>query len=182
MGHYLSNRLSETVSTESPEFSEVEREVHERVSRLLAPSGKRSVTHFHRELGRVMWEHCGMARNEKGLEEALRRIPELRQEFWEDVNVPGEGGDLNQTLERAGRVADYFELAELMCRDALERRESCGCHLRDEFKTESDEAARNDDAYCHVAAWEYQGDDAAAARHEEPLTFEHVHLAVRNYK
>jgi succinate dehydrogenase / fumarate reductase flavoprotein subunit len=129
-----------------------------------------------------MWEHCGMTRNEKGLTVALAEIPKLREEFWKNVRVMGEGAQLNPSLEHAGRLADFLELAELMCRDALDRRESCGGHFREEHQTEDGEALRDDRNFCHVAAWEYQGDGNTPVRHVEPLAFENVHLATRSYK
>ena len=129
-----------------------------------------------------MWEFCGMARNEAGLKKALQAIPELRERFWSDLKVPGTGNDLNQTLEVAGRVADFLELGELMCLDALERRESCGGHFREEWQTEEGEALRDDENFTHVAAWEYKGDGQKPVRHIEPLVFENIHLATRSYK
>jgi succinate dehydrogenase / fumarate reductase flavoprotein subunit len=140
------------------------------------------VTSFHRELGRIMWDHCGMARNKAGLEAALSKIPALREEFWKDVNVPGSASELNQALEMAGRVADFLELGELMCLDALEREESCGGHFREEYQTPDGEALRDDQRFCHVAAWEWQGEGAKPARHVEPLEFEAVPLQTRSYK
>ncbi|HQK20706.1 MAG TPA: fumarate reductase/succinate dehydrogenase flavoprotein subunit, partial [Polyangiaceae bacterium] len=137
---------------------------------------------FHKELGLLLWEKCGMARNEQGLKEALSKIPKIREEFWENVIVPGDAKDLNQTLERANRVADYLEFAELLVRDALERKESCGGHFREEHQTEEGEALRDDDNFCHVAAWEHIGDDQSPTRHIEPLTFERVPLTQRSYK
>jgi succinate dehydrogenase / fumarate reductase flavoprotein subunit len=156
--------------------------VRERTQRLLAVNGTRSPTAFHRELGRIMWEHCGMARNRTALEQALQLIPALREEFWKDVKVTGEAGELNQQLELAGRVADFMELGELICRDALAREESCGGHFREEYQTADGEAKRDDERFCHAAVWEHQGDDRAPVRHVEPLTFENVHLATRSYK
>ena len=150
--------------------------------RLLDVNGKRTVDSFHRELGRLMWDKCGMARNASGLREALERIPVLREEFWRNVNVPGSDAELNQALERAGRVADFLELAELMCRDALHREESCGGHFREEFQTEDGEALRDDEHFAYVGAWEYVGRDTDPRLHKEPLTFEYVHLAQRSYK
>ena len=144
--------------------------------------GKRTVTSFHRELGKIMWDHCGMARDKKGLEHGLGKIPALREEFWKNVTVPGSGQELNQTLEAAGRVADFLELGELMCLDALERDESCGSHFRLEHQMPDGEAKRNDEDFCHVAAWEYTGDGKKPNRHTEPLTYENVELAVRSYK
>jgi succinate dehydrogenase / fumarate reductase flavoprotein subunit len=140
------------------------------------------VTSFHRELGTIMWDLCGMSRTAEGLETALRKIPALREEFWQDVTVPGAGAELNQSLEVAGRVADFLELGELMCRDALARAESCGAHFREEYQTEEGEAARDDERFCHVAVWEYAGAGQTPIRHREPLVFENVHLAARSYK
>ena len=148
----------------------------------LVINGKETPTHFHRELGKIMWENCGMGRNEAGLKKALQLIPELRQRFWEDVKVPGSGADLNQSLELAGRVGDFLELSELMCLDALERRESCGGHFREEWQTPDGEALRDDENFCHVAAWEHMGEGKAPKRHVEELHFENVHLATRSYK
>jgi succinate dehydrogenase / fumarate reductase flavoprotein subunit len=129
-----------------------------------------------------MWEYCGMSRNEEGLKTALQLIPKLREEFWRDVNVPGSADTLNQALEKAGRVADFLELAELMCRDALERRESCGGHFREEYQTPDGEALRDDEHFAYVAAWEFPGEGRAPILNKEPLHFEHVHLAQRSYK
>jgi succinate dehydrogenase / fumarate reductase, flavoprotein subunit len=182
IGDYLAGTKLEAVDTSHPAFREVEAEVQSQTDRLLAINGTRTVDSFHRELGQIMWDKCGMARDRAGLEEALRRIPELRAEFWKTVKVPGAAATLNQSLERAGRVADYLEFAELMCRDALVREESCGGHFRTEYQTPDGEALRNDEAYSHVAVWEYQGPDAAPVRHEESLEFEFVKLATRSYK
>ena len=140
------------------------------------------MTSFHRELGRIMWDHCGMARNKAGLERALQKIPALREEFWRDVNVPGSAAELNQSLEMAGRVADFLELGELMCLDALEREESCGGHFREEYQTEEGEALRDDERFCHVAAWEFDGEGNKPIRNVEHLTFENVPLQARSYK
>jgi succinate dehydrogenase / fumarate reductase flavoprotein subunit len=182
IGNYLASVKQETISADHPDVKKAEAEVAERTKRLLGIQGKRTVMSFHRELGKIMWEHCGMARNRAGLEEGLRKIPALREEFWTDVNVLGDGLELNQALEQAGRVADFLELAELICLDALEREESCGGHFREEYQTEDGEALRNDEKYCHVAVWEYQGAGARPVRHQEPLVFENVHLAQRSYK
>ena len=149
---------------------------------MLNTRGKRTVDNFHRELGKLMWDNCGMARNEKGLKLALVKIPELREEFWRDVNVLGSNEEMNQSLEKAGRVADFFELAELMCLDAFQRKESCGGHFREEFQTPEGEALRNDDQFCHVAAWEYQGSTKSPTMHKEELKFEYVPLTQRSYK
>ena len=156
--------------------------MRERTDKLLSIKGTRTVDSFHKELGQVMWEYCGMARSADGLRTALRLIPELREQFWSDLYVPGTGEELNQELERAGRVADFLELAELMCVDALHRNESCGGHFRVEYQTPDGEAKRNDDEYLYVGAWEYRGDDAAPALHKEPLVYEEVKLATRSYK
>jgi succinate dehydrogenase / fumarate reductase flavoprotein subunit len=159
-----------------------EAEVQARVSTLLSIKGKRTVLSFHRELGHLMWDYCGMARNKKGLETALQKIPALREEFWKNVIVPGSGAELNQSLEAAGRVADFLELGELICRDALEREESCGGHFREEHQTPDGEALRDDSRFCHVAAWEYAGEGKTPIRNVEPLEFENVHLQQRSYK
>ncbi len=182
IGHYFASTKQSQVLTTHPEFQKVEEEVKSRIRNLLAIRGQRTVTSFHRELGHLMWEYCGMARNSEGLEGALKRIPELRAEFWENVTVTGEGGDLNLELEKAGRVADFMEFAELICRDALTRNESCGGHFRTEYQTEEGEALRNDADFAHVAVWQYQGGDEAPLMYKEPLTYEEVHLAQRSYK
>ncbi len=179
---YLASTGGKKYSTDHPAFQETEAQVRAQIGRLLAIKGKRSVTSFHRELGLLMWDKCGMARNAAGLEEALSRIPELRAEFWENVNVPGSGDCLNQSLEHAGRVADFLEFGELMCRDALHRTESCGGHFREESQTPDGEALRDDANFAYVAAWEYAGAGADPVLHKEPLTFEQVHLAQRSYK
>jgi succinate dehydrogenase / fumarate reductase flavoprotein subunit len=150
--------------------------------RLLEINGNRTVDSFHRELGKILWDRCGMARDAQGLREALGRIPQLRQEFWRNVNVPGRDAELNQALEKAGRVADFLELAELMCREALHREASCGGHFREEYQTEDGEALRNDEQFAYVAAWEYTGRESEPRLHREPLEFEYVHLAQRSYK
>jgi succinate dehydrogenase / fumarate reductase flavoprotein subunit len=182
IGNYLASSKLEKVGADHPEVKRIEAEVALRNATLLGIDGKRTTASFHRELGKIMWEHCGMARNEKGLTAALAEIPKLRQEFWENVTVLGDGAELNPSLEHAGRLADFFELAELMCLDALERRESCGGHFREEFQTEDGEALRDDRNFCHVAAWEYRGEGVRPVRHVEPLAFENVHLATRSYK
>jgi len=156
--------------------------VAERTARLLAIDGNRTVDSFHRELGKVMWDYCGMARNEKGLAYALEKIPAIRAEFWRNVDVPGSAAELNQALEKAGRVADFLELGELICRDALERRESCGAHFREEFQTPDGEALRDDQHFAHVAVWQYRGDTQTPERLQEPLEFDNVHLSQRSYK
>jgi succinate dehydrogenase / fumarate reductase flavoprotein subunit len=182
VGNYLATQMGKKVSTDRPEFKAVEEEVRERVRKLLSIKGKKSVSTFHRELGLLVWEKCGMARSAQSLQEALQQIPPIREEFWENVNVLGDGQELNQSLEYAGRVADFLEFAELMCLDAYERNESCGGHFRVEYQTEDGEALRNDDEYCHVAAWGFNGVGRRPTRNVEPLVFENVKLAQRSYK
>jgi succinate dehydrogenase / fumarate reductase flavoprotein subunit len=182
VGHYLASNKLEKLDASHPEAQAALQAVAERTRRLLGIKGKRTVTSFHRELGHVMWEHCGMARNKASLEAALQKIPALRDEFWRDVDVPGSSDDLNQSLEMAGRVADFLELGELMCLDALEREESCGGHFREEHQTPDGEARRDDDHFCHVAAWEYAGEGRKPVRNVEPLAFEYVPLQTRSYK
>ncbi len=183
IGDYLARSGKSHVDRNHPAFAEVERDVKERTTKLMSVDGKRTPDVFHRELGRLLWDHCGMTRTAEGLERALARIPELREEFWEDVRIPGSLDDLNQTLERAGRVADFLEFAELMCRDALERAESCGGHFREEHQTADGEANRNDEEFSHVSAWEYGGDvESSPTMHQEQLAFEHVPLTQRSYK
>ncbi len=182
IGDYLaSQKPGSRPKTDATEFQQAEKEAREQLQKLLAIRGKRTVTDFHKHLGKIMWEYCGMARNETGLKKALELIPALREEFWKDVNIPGESSDLNQSLERAGRVADYFELAELIVRDALVRDESCGGHFREEHQEEG-ECKRNDEQFAYVAAWEYKGVDQAPVLNKEPLHYEELHLATRSYK
>ena len=182
IGGYLSGTPKADVTTSHTAFETSEREVRAMVDKLLGIGGKRTVDDFHRQLGLIMWEYCGMSRNNAGLEKARTMIQELRSQFWQDVTVPGSAGDFNQSLERAGRVADFLEFAELMIIDALARQESCGGHFNEGYQTPDNEALRNDEEYCHVAAWEYRGSDAAPTFHKEPLTFENVHLTQRSYK
>jgi succinate dehydrogenase / fumarate reductase flavoprotein subunit len=170
------------VSTDDPVFVEAEAAVAGRVDRLLSVNGTKSVDHFHRELGKIMWDNCGMARSAESLDKALGEIPALREEFWSDVRVLGKNESFNQALEKAGRVADFLEFGELLVRDARHREESCGGHFRVEHQTEDGEALRNDDEFAYVAAWEWQGENQAQALHKEPLTFENVALAQRSYK
>jgi succinate dehydrogenase / fumarate reductase flavoprotein subunit len=182
IGNYLVRQKLERIPDDHPEVAAAEEAVASLTKRLLAVQGRRTVTSFHRELGKILWEHCGMARDRKGLEHALGKIPGLREEFWKNVTVPGSGSELNQSLEVAGRVADFLELGELLCLDALERDESCGCHFRLEHQMSDGEAKRNDRDFCHVAGWEYTGDGRKPNRHVEPLTYENAELAVRSYK
>jgi len=182
IGDYLAQAKPAKVDVQHPAFRQVQGEVDERVRRLLGASGRKTVDAFHRELGRVMWDKCGMSRNAVGLKEAMGRIGTLREEFWRDVYVGGKGEELNQSLEHAGRVADFFEFAELMCHDALQREESCGCHFREEYQTPEGEAKRDDERFGYVAAWEFAGVGKEPVLHKEPLAFETVHLAQRSYK
>jgi succinate dehydrogenase flavoprotein subunit len=182
IGDYLATSDLPKVGPDHPVFREAEAAVDARVKKLLSIRGQRTVDSFHRELGKVLWEYCGMARSAEGLETALEKIPALREEYWRNVRVLGEDASINQSLEKAGRVADFLELAELMCRDALERNESCGGHFRVEYQTPEGEARRDDEHFAHVAAWEYAGDGQAPRRHQEPLQFEYVHPSQRSYK
>jgi succinate dehydrogenase / fumarate reductase, flavoprotein subunit len=182
IGDYLAGAKLEKVSPDHPEVRGGRERVHQKTARLLSIDGARTVDSFHRELGLLMWDKCGMARNARGLREALDRIPEIRAEFWENVTVPGSGAELNQALEKANPVADFLEFAELMCLDALHREESCGGHFREEHQTPDGEAKRDDEGFAYVAAWEYAGENAAPVLHREPLVFENVQLAQRSYK
>ena len=182
IGNYFVTSKQPKPAASHAEFKKVEADVNAFANRLLSVKGKRTPTSLHRELGKLLWEKCGMARNEAGLKEALKRIPELREEFWKNVNVTGESGELNQSLEYAGRVADFMEFAELLCLDALHRRESCGGHFREEFQTPDGEAQRDDENFSYVAAWEYQGADKPPVLHKEPLVYEEVHMSTRSYK
>jgi succinate dehydrogenase / fumarate reductase flavoprotein subunit len=182
VGDYLSRQMGEKLDTDNSLFASAEAGVAAEVERLLSVRGERTVDSIHRELGRIMWEQCGMARSAAGLQDALQKIPALREEFRENVNVLGAGESLNQSLEKAGRVADFLELGELMCKDALEREESCGGHFREESQTPEGEARRDDERFSYVAAWESLGAGRGWALHKEPLSFEYVHLAQRSYK
>jgi succinate dehydrogenase / fumarate reductase, flavoprotein subunit len=182
IGDYLARGGLEKLDTSHVAFRAAEQEAKERTQKLLSINGGRTVTEFHRELGKVMWDECGMARSEASLKRALARIPQIRKEFWEDVRVPGSAANLNQSLEYAGRVADFLEFAELICIDALQRDESCGGHFRVEHQTEDGEAKRNDDKFAYVAVWEYRGPGVPPELHKEPLKFEYVPLSQRSYK
>lgn len=182
IGDYLAGMSYEKVSTDRPEFKEAMQQVNDRISKLLSIKGKKTVDEFHRELGLVMWEYCGMSRNEEGLKKAKKKIQELRAAFWQNVNVLGSGNELNMELEKANRVADFMELGELMVDDALNRSESCGGHFREESATEDGEAMRKDNEFAYVAAWEYKGDNQSAVLHKEELRFENVKLTQRSYK
>ena len=182
IGDYLASARMSPVTADASEAREALTAVQSRTSRLLSIRGKRTVDSIHRELGKVMWDYCGMARNEAGLKTALKKIPSIREEFWQNVTVIGRGEELNQSLEKAGRVADFLELAELMCLDALHRKESCGGHFREEYQTPDGEALRDDVNFTYVAAWEYCGEGKPPELHKEPLTFERVQLSQRSYK
>jgi len=182
IGNYFASVRQGKPSTTHSEFKKSVENMRAQTNKLLAIKGKRTVTSLHRELGKLLWEKCGMSRNEAGLKAALRRIPELREEFWKNVNVTGENGELNQNLEYAGRVADFMEFAELLCLDALHRRESCGGHFREEFQTAEGEALRDDEHFAYVAAWEYAGQDKTPVLHKEPLAYEEMHMSTRSYK
>jgi succinate dehydrogenase / fumarate reductase, flavoprotein subunit len=182
IGDYLASNKLEKVGTDHPAVKEAEANVNRITKKLLEIKGARSVDSYHRELGKIMWDYCGMSRTAEGLKTALGKIPALREQFWRDVKVLGNGEEMNQSLEKAGRVADFFELAELMCLDALERNESCGGHFREEFQTPEGEAARDDDRYSYVAAWGFRGVGNAPELNKEPLNFEYVHPSQRSYK
>ncbi|MEE4197837.1 MAG: fumarate reductase/succinate dehydrogenase flavoprotein subunit [Bacteroidales bacterium] len=183
ISNYLADEIrTKLPSTDSPEFVDAENAAVERLNKLLNINGKQTVKSFHKRLGKIMWDYCGMKRNEEGLKKALTLIDELQKEFWSDVKVPGKLDEINQELEKASRVADFFELAKLMVNDALNRKESCGAHFREESQTEGGEAQRIDEEYSYVAAWEYQGDDQPPKLHQEALKFENVEVKVRSYK
>jgi len=182
IGDYLATAKPAKVAADSPAAKEAVANATAITKKLLNGSGTRTVDSFHRELGKIVWDHCGMGRNEAGLKKALAQIPALREDFWKNVRVLGANEEFNQSLERAGRVADFFELAELMCLDALDRKESCGGHFREEYQTPEGEALRDDANYSYVAAWEYQGEGRAPALTKEPLTFNYVHPSQRSYK
>jgi succinate dehydrogenase / fumarate reductase flavoprotein subunit len=180
--NYFANEKLDKIPTSAPAFKDAEAAVHARMKKILSINGSRTVDSFHKELGKIMWDKCGMARDKAGLEEALVRIPKLRDEFWQNVKVLGANESLNQSLEKAGRVADFLEFGELMCQDALNREESCGGHFRTEHQTEDGEAKRNDEQFCYASVWEHKGEGKKAELHKEPLVFENVKLATRSYK
>ncbi len=182
LGNYFASEKPALVDTKHAEFEKVEKEVQDKIKRLLSAKGKRAADIFHRELGHLLLDKCGMARNEEGLKHCLSEIPQIRDAFWNDVNVPGSGEALNLSLEKAGRIADFMEFAELLCHDALDRNESCGGHFREEHQTSEGEAKRNDKDYCFVSAWEFTGVGQKPNLHKEPLVFENVALAERSYK
>ena len=183
ISNYLADEIkTPPVSTEKPEFVETEKAAVDRINKFLSIKGKQNAASFHKRLGKIMWDYCGMVRNEEGLKKALVLISELKEEFWKDLNIPGGETEVNQELEKAGRVADYFELAELLVTDALNRKESCGAHFREEYQTPEGEAKRNDEEFAYVAAWEYAGEGQPHILHKEELKFEEVEMKVRSYK
>jgi succinate dehydrogenase / fumarate reductase flavoprotein subunit len=182
VGSYLASTKLSKVTAAHPEAQAALNSTQRGVAKLLAIRGKRTVDSFHRELGKIMWDDCGMSRNAAGLKDAIGKIRALREEFWQNLNVTGSGDDLNQSLERAGRVADFLELGELLCIDALERNESCGGHFREEYQTPDGEAQRDDDHFSYVAAWGYTGAGKPWDLTKEPLEFTYVHPSQRSYK
>ncbi len=182
IGDYLSRHPQGEMKEDHPAFAEIEQEVQDRVHRLLSINGTRSTQSFHRELGQLMWNHCGISRSGDSLREGLQKIPELREQFWNDLRLPHDAGPLNQSLEQAGRLADFLEFGELMCVDALNRDESCGCHFREEYQTEDNEALRNDEDFAHVSVWEHKGENEKPEETREQLDFNALPLAQRNYK
>jgi succinate dehydrogenase / fumarate reductase flavoprotein subunit len=182
IGNFLAKEWKGEVTTDAPEFKAAEEETRARISRLMNVKGTKSPYYFHRELGKIMWDNCGMSRTKEGLEKAIKEIPVLRDRFWKEVKISGTGDEFNQTLEAAGRVADFLEFAETMCRDALHREESCGGHFRDEHQTPEGEAKRDDDKFSHVSVWEYTGEGNVPNLHKEELEFENVKLSTRSYK
>ncbi|HZV36225.1 MAG TPA: succinate dehydrogenase (quinone) flavoprotein subunit, partial [Verrucomicrobiae bacterium] len=182
IGNYFASAKQAKPNADHPEFKKAMENAQALTKKLLSINGKRSVTSFHRELGKLMWDDCGMARSKESLQKALKRIPELRAEFWKNVKVTGDSTTLNQDLEAAGRVADFLEFAELLCLDALTREESCGCHFRVEYQTPDGEAKRDDEHYAFVSAWEYQGPDKPPLLQKEPLVYEEAHFSQRSYK
>jgi succinate dehydrogenase / fumarate reductase flavoprotein subunit len=182
LGNYLASNKLETVDASHPEFVSAVESVARKTRALLDAKGTRTVDSFHRELGKIVWDECGMSRTAAGLQSAIGRIQDLRGQYWRDVRVLGGGEEINQSLEKAGRVADFFELAELMCLDALDRNESCGAHFREEYQTPEGEALRDDENFSYVAAWEYAGEGQPPKLNKEPLAFEYVHPSQRSYK
>jgi succinate dehydrogenase / fumarate reductase flavoprotein subunit len=183
INNYLSDEIRvPKISTESPEFEATEKAVVERLIKLISIKGKQTAASFHKRLGKIMWDYCGMVRNEEGLRKALGLIRDLKEEFWRDLIIPGVYTELNMELEKAGRVADFFELTELLVTDALNRNESCGAHFREEYQTADGEALRNDEKYAYVAAWEFAGEGQPPVMHKEELKFEEVEMKVRSYK
>ena len=182
LANYIGGTTLPKVSTDQPEFKEALYRAKENVFKILNIKGNKTVDEFHRQLGKIIWDNCGMARNKTGLEKALQEIPKIKEEFWQNVKVTGEGMTLNKELEKAGRVADFIELGELMCLDALTREESCGGHFREEYQTPDNEAKRDDVNFAHVAAWEFKGEGQKPERHIEQLNFEYCLPSQRSYK
>ncbi len=183
IGDYLANDIrTGPINTESPEFEQAENEVRTQIDQLINNNGKNSVDSYHRKLGKIMWDKCGMSRNEKGLKEAIAEIKALREDFYKNVNIPGKAEEFNEQLAKAGRVADFLELGELFAKDALERTESCGGHFREESQTPEGEALRDDEAFTFVSAWEYKGEPSAAELHKEDLNYEEIEVKTRSYK
>ena len=182
MGDYLASTKFKPVKADDAPFKEAQQGIEDLVKKLMSIDGKRTVEEFHKELGKIMWENVGMGRNKAGLQKALKEIPKLREEFWQNVKLVGQADDINAELERAGRVADFLELAELLAFDALHREESCGGHFREEHQTEEGEAKRNDKKFAYVAAWEYAGRGKPPILNKEPLQFEYVKPSQRSYK
>ena len=182
LGNYIAGTDFRAASTDDDAFAETEQQAFARIQKLLDVQGTKTVTEFHRELGQIMWDEVGMARNRKGLQKAIGQIAALREEFWQNVRVPGENATYNKYLEFAGRVADFLELGELMARDALDREESSGGHFREEYQTPEGEALRNDEDFAYVAAWEHTGAPSEAKLHKEELEFEYVRPSTRSYK
>ncbi|MGB1003720.1 MAG: FAD-binding protein, partial [Salibacteraceae bacterium] len=183
IGDYLANEIrTGEIPTDSPEFDAAEKNVTDTINRLMNIKGTKSVDHFHKRLGKIMWDNVGMARNVEGLKEAMAEIKKIREEFWKDVKIPGTANSMNTELEKAGRVADFLELGELFAKDALDRNESCGGHFREESQTEEGEALRNDKDYAYVSAWEYTGEPSEAILHKEELEFNDIELKQRSYK
>lgn len=182
IGDYLSRHPQGEMSSADQRFKDVEQDVQGRLAKLMSVRGKRSASSLHRELGKLMMDQCGISRNQEGLEDAIKKIPQMKEEFWKSLSVPGSDDQVNQALEHAGRLSDFYEFAELMCRDALHRDESCGCHFREEHQTPEGEALRDDEKFANVSAWQYRGEGSDAELYQEPLEFEAAPLAQRNYK
>jgi succinate dehydrogenase / fumarate reductase, flavoprotein subunit len=182
VGNYIASNKFTKVDASHPEAQAALSSVHQMTDTLLSIKGKRTVDSFHRELGKIMWDYCGMSRNAEGLKAAISKVRSLREEYWQNVNVPGSSDDINQSLEKAGRVADFFELGELMCIDALERNESCGGHFREEYQTPDGEAQRDDEHFSYAAAWAWRGAGNPPELFKEPLEFQYVHPSQRSYK
>jgi succinate dehydrogenase / fumarate reductase flavoprotein subunit len=183
IGEFLSKDIqTKAISTNHPEFEKAEKEVQERINRMMSINGTQPVDHFHKQLGKVIWEYCGMSRSAEGLQKAKKMVQDIRADFWKNVRVPGKADGMNPELEKALRVADFIELGELMIDDAYSRNESCGGHFREEYQTEDGEALRDDNNYAYVSAWEYKGENEQSELHKEELIFDNVKLVQRSYK